>query len=91
MRNSRKIKQLVAVSAVTLTLFSAVPQTANAGPLICAGAAAAAAAGWLSYGVFKVFTAPVTIWTTPAEVGVLAAAGSKTIGLVTAACVAPTP
>ena len=91
MRKSRKIKQLVAASAVTLTLFSAVPNSANAGPLICVGAAAAAATGWLGYGIFKVITAPVTIWTTPAELAPLTAAGGATIKLVTAACASPTP
>ena len=91
MRKSSKIKQLLAASAVTLALFSAAPNAANAGPLLCVGTAAAAAVGWLSYGIFKVVSAPVTIWTTPAEVGVLAAAGGETVGLVTAACAAPTP
>ena len=91
MRQSRKIKQIVAASAVTLALLAAAPNSARAGPLVCAGAAAAAATGWLGYGLYKVFTAPVTIWTTPAEVGLLAGAGAKTVTFVTTACVAPTP
>ena len=91
MRKSRKIKQLVAATAVTFTLLAAAPNVATAGPLVCVGAAGAAAAGWLGYAAFKIFTAPVTIWTTPAEVAPLAAAGAATVELVSAACAAPTP
>ena len=61
MRKSCKIKQLVAASAVTFTLFAAVPNVASAGPLVCVGAASAAALGWLG-------TTPVVIWTAPATV-----------------------
>ena len=85
------IKKLISASVITLMLFTAVPNSASAGPLLCAGSATAAAAGWLGYGIFKVLTAPVTIWTTPAEVAVLAAAGTTTVELVIARCGAPTP
>ena len=54
--------------------------------LIAAGTLAVAAAGWLGYGIFKVVTAPVTIWTTSAELVPLVAAGGATIKAVTVAC-----
>ena len=91
MRKSCKIKQLVAASAVTFTLFAAVPNVASAGPLVCVGAASVAALGWAGYGLFKVVTAPFTIWTTPAELVPLVAAGGATVEFVSAACAAPTP
>ena len=91
MRKFKKTQQMFAASALAVTLFTAAPTPASAGPLVCVGSAAVAATGWLGYGLFKVFTAPVTIWTTPLEVGVLSGAGAATIELVTAACAAPTP
>lgn len=76
---------------MALVIGLTVGQAANAGPLACIGTASVAAAGWLGYGIFKVVTAPVTIWATPAEVAPLVAAGTATVKAVTAVCAAPTP
>ena len=88
MRKSRKIKQLVAASAVTLSLFAATPNVASAGPIVCMASAGVAAAGWAGYAAYKLLTAPLTWWSTPTEV---MAGGAVTIEFVSAACAAPTP
>ena len=54
MRKSRKIKQLVAASAVTLALFATVPNSASA--LVCLGP--------------KAITIPATIWGIPSDVSI---------------------
>ncbi len=90
MRRSSRKGSVAAAFVAALVLATGSGQAA-AGPALCVGTASVAAAGWLAYGLFKLFTAPVTVWTTPAEIAPLVAAGGATVEAVTAACAAPTP
>ena len=81
------LKKAACVMAVAI---AATAGPAAAGPLVCAGTAAAAALGWLGYGIFRVATAPTLVVTAVGEVAAVTAAGAKTIELVTYACLAPT-